>query len=66
MFASTAKTVLDTVWYYEFDETLTDSLVSVIERLRKRQELLDNARACGWSEDTLLLVLDVARQDSAC
>jgi hypothetical protein len=33
----------------------------VIERLRKRQELLDNARAYGWSEDTLRLALDVAR-----
>jgi tetratricopeptide (TPR) repeat protein len=45
----------------ELDETLTDSLVPVIERLRKRQELLDNARAYGWSEDTLRLALDVAR-----
>lgn len=39
---------------------LTDSLTPVVERLRKRQELLDNARAYGWSEDTLRLALDVA------
>jgi hypothetical protein len=37
------------------------TLVPVIARLRKRHELLDNnARAYGWSEDTLRLALDVA------
>jgi tetratricopeptide (TPR) repeat protein len=44
----------------ELDESLKGSLVPVIDRLRKRQELLDNARAYGWSEDTLRLALDVA------
>ena len=44
----------------ELDPSLTDSLSPVVERLRKRQELLDNARAYGWSEDTLRLALDVA------
>jgi hypothetical protein len=46
---------------YELDETLADSLVPLIERLRKRQELHDNARAYGWSEDILHLAMDVAR-----
>lgn len=45
----------------ELDESLSSSLRPVIERLRKRQELLDTARAFGWSEDTLRLALDVAR-----
>jgi hypothetical protein len=31
---------MSTVWNYELDETLTDSLVPVIERLPKRHELL--------------------------
>jgi tetratricopeptide (TPR) repeat protein len=44
----------------ELDASLSDSLVPVINRLRKRQELLDNARAYGWSEDTLRLALDMA------
>lgn len=44
----------------ELDPSLTDSLSPVVERLRKRQELLDSARAYGWSEDTLRLALDVA------
>jgi tetratricopeptide (TPR) repeat protein len=45
----------------ELDATLTDSLVPVFARMRKRQELLDNARAYGWSEDTIRLALNVAR-----
>jgi tetratricopeptide (TPR) repeat protein len=45
---------------YELDPSLTDSLSPVVARLRKRQELLDSARAYGWSEDTLRLALDVA------
>lgn len=45
----------------ELDEALSSSLRPVIARLRKRQELLDTARAFGWSEDTLRLALDVAR-----
>ena len=32
----------------------------IIEGLQKRQDLLDAARAYGWSEDTLRFALDVA------
>jgi tetratricopeptide (TPR) repeat protein len=45
----------------ELDNSLSESLLPVIKRLQKRQSLLDNARAYGWSEDTLRLALDVAR-----
>jgi tetratricopeptide (TPR) repeat protein len=45
----------------ELDNTLSDSLLPLIKRLQKRQSLLDNARAYGWSEDMLRLALDVAR-----
>jgi tetratricopeptide (TPR) repeat protein len=45
----------------ELDVSLTDTIVPIIERLHQRQELLSNARAYGWSEDTLRLALDVAR-----
>jgi hypothetical protein len=44
--------------YYEraiaLDEsgTLEKSLATVIGRLKKRQDLLDRARAFGWPEDT--------------
>jgi tetratricopeptide (TPR) repeat protein len=66
-----AGEVLEDLWklkesaqYYEkavqLDSSLSDSLSPVIERLRKRQELLNSARAYGWSEDTLRLALDVA------
>ena len=44
----------------ELDPSLSDSLSPVVDRLRKRQELLNSARAYGWSEDTLRLALDVA------
>lgn len=44
----------------ELDDSLHDSLIPVIDRLEKRQALLDNAREYGWSEDTLRLALDVA------
>jgi tetratricopeptide (TPR) repeat protein len=44
----------------ELDSSLEGSLSPVVERLRKRQELLTSARAYGWSEDTLRLALDVA------
>jgi hypothetical protein len=50
--------------YYEkavqCDAALQPTLTPVIDRLRKRQELLESARAYGWSEDTLRLALDVA------
>ena len=42
------------------DPSLQPTLATVIDRLRKRQELLESARAYGWSEDTLRLALDVA------
>jgi tetratricopeptide (TPR) repeat protein len=45
----------------ELDNSLSESLLPMIKRLQKRQSLLDNARAYGWSEDTLRLALDVAR-----
>lgn len=44
----------------ELDSSLADTLRPVIERLQKRQDFLDNARAYGCSEDTLRLALDVA------
>ena len=54
----------ESTMYYEraieLDKDLEASISPVIEQLRKRQELLDNARAFGWSEDTLRLALDVA------
>jgi tetratricopeptide (TPR) repeat protein len=45
----------------EMDNSLSEFLLPVIKRLQNRQNLLDNARAYGWSEDTLRLALDVAR-----
>ncbi|GAX16107.1 hypothetical protein FisN_3Hh413 [Fistulifera solaris] len=51
--------------YYEkaidLDSSLEPSLRPVIERLRLRQELLDTARAYGWTEDILRLALDYQR-----
>ena len=41
----------------ELDASLQESLEPEIARLRKRQELLDNARAYGWQEKTLRLAL---------
>jgi tetratricopeptide (TPR) repeat protein len=45
----------------ELDASLSRSIQPVIERLQKRQELLGNVRAYGWSEDALRLALDVVR-----
>jgi tetratricopeptide (TPR) repeat protein len=45
----------------ELDPSLTNRIQPMIDRLKKRQELLNHARAYGWSEDTLRLALDVAR-----
>jgi tetratricopeptide (TPR) repeat protein len=45
----------------EIDPSVTTSIALIIERLYKRQDLLKDARAYGWSEDTLRLALDVAR-----
>ncbi|GKY91383.1 hypothetical protein MPSEU_000110600 [Mayamaea pseudoterrestris] len=42
----------------ELDTSLTTTVVPVIDRLRKRQELLDTARGYGWSDITLRLALD--------
>lgn len=51
--------------YYEkavqLDPSLESSLRPVIERLRLRQDLLDTARAYGWTEDVLRLALDYQR-----
>jgi tetratricopeptide (TPR) repeat protein len=66
-----AGEILEELWklsesaqYYEqavqCDSNLELQLKPVIERLRKRQDLLESARAYGWSEDTLRLALDVA------
>jgi len=44
----------------EIDPTLVETLMPVVERLRKSQEFLDQARSLGWPEDTLRLALDVA------
>jgi hypothetical protein len=66
-----AGEILEELWklsesaqYYEqavqCDSNLEAQLKPVIERLRKRQDLLESARAYGWSEDTLRLALDVA------
>ena len=56
--------IKESIQYYEravaLDPSLTKTVGSMIVRLTKRQELLDNARAFGWSEDTLRLALDVA------
>jgi tetratricopeptide (TPR) repeat protein len=45
----------------ELDASLSRSIQPVIERLQKRQELIGNVRAYGWSEDALRLALDVVR-----
>ena len=54
----------EAVIYYEraiaLDETLRPTLIPVITRLQRRQELLAEARSYRWSEDTLRLALDVA------
>lgn len=54
----------ESIQYYnkaaEVDPTLTKELVPVLDRLRKRQELIDNAKSYGWTEETLRLALDVA------
>ena len=42
----------------ELDPSLTATIAPVIERLRKRQELLETARGYGWSDNTLRLALD--------
>lgn len=51
--------------YYEkavsVDETLSDSMGPIMERLEQRQRLLDTARATKeWPEDSVRLALDVA------
>jgi tetratricopeptide (TPR) repeat protein len=43
----------------ELDKTLATTVAPVIERLGKRQELLENARSYGsWADSTLRLALD--------
>ena len=51
--------------YYEkalsLDENLQDTLVPILQGLKRRQDLLDQARATReWPEDSLRLALDVA------
>ena len=51
--------------YYEkalsLDENLQDTLVPILQSLKRRQDLLDQARATQeWPEDSLRLALDVA------
>lgn len=54
----------EAVLYYEramaLDPSLQSTLLPVIARLQRRQELLAEARSYRWSEDTLRLALDVA------
>ena len=54
----------EAVSFYEramaLDATLRPTLLPVIARLQRRQELLAEARTYRWSEDTLRLALDVA------
>jgi tetratricopeptide (TPR) repeat protein len=53
----------EAVQYYEKAMELDDSIdfTANIQQIYKRQDLLESARAYGWSEDTLRLGLDVAR-----
>lgn len=57
----------ESIKYYKRAATLDPSLdakiIPEIERLQNRQQLLDNARAYGWSEDMLRLALDVGKVD---
>lgn len=54
----------ESVRYYEkameVDESLRDSVGSIIERLQQRKKVYDNARSNGWPEDIVRLALDVA------
>lgn len=48
--------------YYEvassLDESLSESLVPVVERLRVMDRLVENAEAKGWSTDAILSLID--------
>jgi tetratricopeptide (TPR) repeat protein len=66
-----AAEILSELWkvkeaaqYYEkaiaLDESLAETVQPIIDRLHKRQELLDSARAFGWNDNTLRLALDVS------
>jgi len=54
----------ESVRYYEkaieVDLSLAESVTAIVQRLRKRKEVYDNARAYGWPEDIVRLALDVA------
>ena len=43
----------------ELDPSLADTLKPIIERLKKSQDFFDQARASGWTEDTLRVALAV-------
>jgi tetratricopeptide (TPR) repeat protein len=57
----------ESIQYYlraaDLDPSLESKVLPEIERLQNRQQLLDNARAYGWSEDILRLALDVGKVD---
>jgi tetratricopeptide (TPR) repeat protein len=54
----------EAISYYEqaieLDETLEETILPLVTRLQRRQDLLAEARSYRWSEDTLRLALDVA------
>jgi tetratricopeptide (TPR) repeat protein len=54
----------EAISYYEqaiqLNESLGDTILPLVTRLERRQELLAEARSYRWSEDTLRLALDVA------
>ena len=57
----------ESIQYYkraaDLDPGLDAKILPEIERLQNRQQLVDNARAYGWSEDMLRLALDVGKVD---
>jgi len=57
----------ESIQYYkraaDLDPGLDAKIQPEIERLQNRQQLLDNARNYGWSEDMLRLALDVGKVD---
>jgi tetratricopeptide (TPR) repeat protein len=57
----------ESIQYYrraaELDPSLEQKILPEIARLENRQQLVDNARKYGWSEDMLRLALDVGKLD---
>jgi len=54
----------ESMQYYEramsLDPTLSSKVPPLVERLRRREELLESARAYGWTDNALRLALDVS------